>query len=297
MKQPAVSEPLSDQAGAEVLGDVLVVASFKPLLLANELDSLEALFAISSGESLGKPGLESWRERIRLSLREAEGTRTVYLKRFTDPPPKVQRAVRASDTGAVSVAGLEWARMHQLARDGITTIMPIAFGEEIRSGREVRSAILAAAVPGESLERLAANWSRDVHLPLIRRALIGTADLVACFHGCGYIHRDLYLSHIFFDEAAASDEALHLIDLQRVIRPRWRRARWIVKDLASLNYSTPFDLVTTVDRLRWLRRYLNVDRLDGRAKRLVRRIMAKTARIARHDRQRKARWRAEGTGR
>jgi hypothetical protein len=297
MRQPAVSEPLSDQTGAEVLGDLRVMASFKPLLLANELDSLEALFAVSSGESLRKPGLESWRERIRLTLRDVEGTHTLYLKRFTDPPPKVQRAVRASDTGAVSVAGLEWFRMHQLAGDGIATIQPIAFGEEIRSGREARSAILTAEVPGESLERLAANWSRDVHLPAIRRVLLGTADLVACFHGCGYIHRDLYLSHIFFAEAAASDEALHLIDLQRVMRPRWRRARWIVKDLASLNYSTPLGLVTTADRVRWLCRYLNVDRLDGRAKRLVRRIMTKTARIARHDRRRSARWQDEGTGR
>ena len=169
MRQPAVSEPLSDQTGAEVLGDLLVMASFKPLLLANELDSLEALFAISSGESLRKPGLESWRERIRLTLRDVEWTRTLYLKRFTEPPPKVQRVVRASDTGAVSVAGLEWVRMHQLAGDGIATIQPIAFGEEIRSGREVRSAILTAEVPGESLERLAANWSRDVRLPAIRR--------------------------------------------------------------------------------------------------------------------------------
>jgi heptose I phosphotransferase len=187
--------------------------------------------------------------------------------------------------------------MHQLTDDGIATIQPIAFGEDIRSRREARSAILTAEVPGESLERLAANWSRDVHLPAIRRILVGTADLVARLHGCGYIHRDLYLSHIFFDEAAAPEEALRLIDLQRVIRPRWRRGRWVVKDLASLNYSTPFDLVTTADRLRWLCRYLNVDRFDGRARRLVRRIMTKTARIARHDRQRRARWQAEGTAR
>jgi hypothetical protein len=297
MRQPAVSEPLPDQTGAEPLGDLLVVASFKPLLLANELGSLEALFAISSGESLRKPGLESWRERLRLTLRDVAGTRTVYLKRFTAPPPKVQRAVRASDTGAASVAGLEWARMHQLSDEGIATIQPIAYGEDIRNGREARSAILAAEVPGESLERLAARWSRDVHLPAIRRVLLRTADLIARFHGCGYVHRDLYLSHIFFDEAAASDEALHLIDLQRVIRPRWRRGRWVVKDLASLNYSTPFDLVTTADRLRWLRRYLNVQRLDARAKRLVRRIITKTARIARHDRRRKAKWKDQGAGR
>ncbi|MCY2931140.1 MAG: hypothetical protein NTV86_16950, partial [Planctomycetota bacterium] len=32
---------------------------------------------------------------------------------------------------------------------------------------------------------------------------------------------------------------LHLIDLARVIAPRLRRWRWIVKDLAQLRYSMP----------------------------------------------------------
>jgi hypothetical protein len=74
-----------------------------------------------------------------------------------------------------------------------------------------------------------------------------------------------------------------LIDLQRVQYRRWWRDRWVVKDLAQLNYSAPPEAISCTDRLRFLKTYLDVDRLGRRERRLIRRIVAKTARIARHD--------------
>ena len=84
---------------------------------------------------------------------------------------------------------------------------------------------------------------------------------------------------------------LHLIDLQRV---RWRRdgrvgRRWLVKDLAALNYSAPAAVVTQTDKVRFLREYLAQARLDAAARRLVRSVLAKTGRIARHDAKLRAR--------
>ena len=107
-------------------------------------------------------------------------------------------------------------------------------------------------------------------------------------HTGGYVHRDLYLSHIFFDPDAPLDDALCLIDLQRMIRPAVNRRRWIVKDLAALNYSAsptrgdaigPSDLVSQADRLRWLKLYLGAVKLDGSARRLAYRVIGKTMRI------------------
>jgi hypothetical protein len=109
-------------------------------------------------------------------------------------------------------------------------------------------------------------------------------------HRCGFVHRDLYLSHIFHDAEARPEESLHLIDLQRVHRPRGAGRRWIVKDLAALNYSVPPRLVRRTDRLRWLTYYLGTPKLDASARRLVYRIVGKTQSIARHDRRRTARW-------
>jgi hypothetical protein len=165
------------------------------------------------------------------------------------------------------------------------------------AGREWRSALLTAEVPGRSLEAWAKEWTRHdgaarqapyppAIRPLIRGVLPMLAELVGRFHGAGYVHRDLYLAHVFFDR---DTQALRLIDLQRVLRPTLGRRRWIIKDLASLNYSTPPDLVSTTDRVRWLKLYLGLARLDARARRLIYRIVGKTRQIARHDARRRGR--------
>jgi len=289
MSHATSDKPSSPSSGKTVrINDLTVAAAYAQLLRDNGLCSLDTLCTESLGECLHKPGLDAWRERLRLTLTHPSGPQAVFLKRFLHPPSRARQAVRASGTGATSVAGLEWAWMRRLAADGIPTITPIAFGEELRDGREVRSAILSAKVPGDALERLTAQWGPE-RRRTVRQLLGTTADLVARFHRSGYVHRDLYLSHVFFDDRAETEEALHLIDVQRVMRPRWRVGRWIVKDLASLNYSTPPVLVTTADRVRWLKRYLELTKLDARAKRLIRQVEAKTRRIARHDRRRKAR--------
>lgn len=280
--------------GCVSVNDLWVVSGYEDMLAKAGLDSLDALCRAEGGDSLTKPGLANWRERIRLRFDDRRCD-VAYLKRYRDPPRSAGAAARRaimSDSPAggvrISLAGLEWHWMHALAREGICCVRPIAFGEEFRGGREQRSAVLAASVPGQSLEFLLNSPGRAELLPM--RELVGsTAELVARFHAAGYIHRDLYLAHIFFDGDAAIDQSLHLIDLQRVFRPGLRRERWLVKDLASLNYSAPAGLVSRADRLRWLKSYLGAKRLDGAARRLFYRVVGKTASIARHDLRRRRR--------
>jgi hypothetical protein len=57
-----------------------------------------------------------------------------------------------------------------------------------------------------------------------------------------------------------------------------------VKDLASLNYSAGSE-ITRSDRMRFLQSYLSCEHLDAAQKQLVRRVLKKTQRIARHDRR------------
>ena len=294
-----------------------MVPAFEALLRENNLDSIDALFANDVGERLDKPGLPAWRQRRRLVLcdppepplckggghglegsghgledrgqgREGvgHGPRMFYLKRFADPPISARREVRRSGTGAKSVAGLEWTWMNRLTREGISCVQPVAFAEELRGSREVRSAILTKAVPGDSLERWASRWNDN---EAVRTLLAPLAKLVSRLHTAGYVHRDLYLSHIFFDPTATPDNALCLIDLQRMIRPAVNLKRWIIKDLASLNYSTPRSLVSRADRLRWLKLYLGAVRLDDSARCLVYRVIGKTLRIESRDARRRLR--------
>ena len=147
------------------------------------------------------------------------------------------------------------------------------------------SALLTEAVAGESLERWADGRSTRCPREMIR----SLAGYVRKFHECGYAHRDLYLCHIFIDESAGDASRFRMIDLHRVIRPVWRRGRWVVKDLAALDYSTPSQVAGVRDRVRFLKWYLGVGRLGAKGRRLFRRIAEKSARIGRHDRRRMAR--------
>jgi hypothetical protein len=274
--------PAEARGSGGSLGDLTIAPGYETFLHANGLDSLDALFAYTSGQRLDKPGLDPWRERLRLTLRDGERERVFYLKRFFYPPRRAGRAMRRSGAGAPSLAGNEWAWIQRLTADGIPCVEAVAYGEEVRRGREARSAILTAEAPGRSLERWVREWG-EADRPMVRRLVPATASLISGLHGCGYIHRDLYLSHVFFDPSQPIERSLRLIDLQRVIQPQCCIRRWVVKDLASLNFSTPSSLVSRSDRLRWLRLYLEVEKLDAAARRLVYRVIGKTQRIARRE--------------
>jgi heptose I phosphotransferase len=254
-----------------------VAAEHRRSLEVAEIRTLDDLFAIQGSASLTKANLPKWRQRIRA---EVSGVGVAYLKRYDRPPLGIQLKRILSGGLLRSMAGVEWDVMRQLAGSGIGSVRGMAFAEERVGPWERRSAVLAEEVPGQSLEQLAhrdrSRWSRFMVGQLAR--------FVAAFHGSGYVHRDLYLCHVFAD-TSRQPAALTLIDVARVFKPVWRKRRWVVKDLASLNYSTPAWSATLCDRVRFLRAYLGVARLQPGHRPLVRSITAKTQRIARHDRR------------
>ncbi len=274
------------------LNDLIVSAAYAPHLRAGRLDSLDRLFAVPNDGALAKPGLDTWRERIRLTLTVEDTPRTFYLKRFQDPPRAAAKSCRRSGSGAKSVAGVEWNWLNRLMHGGIPCARPIAFGELHLGRQELRSAILTEAVGGDSLETWANRWD-DNNRDTIQALLTPLARLIARLHERGYMHRDLYLSHVFFDPSAPPQRSLTLIDLQRMIHPGVRRRRWVVKDLAALDFSTPPALISRTDRLRWLTQYLGLTKLDDPARRLVYRVIGKSQQIARHQRRRARRHRRD----
>ncbi len=282
-------------AGVEYMGQIFQMApGCESLLAAHGLGELEAVFNWRAGERLDKPGLEQWRQRWRIVIQDPDAVEhTLYLKRFERPPVRRQTRRWRDGHPGLSTAGVEWANARQLAEAGISAAEPIAFGQDMTGPWERRSFILLRQVPGESLER----WL-PVHLPPAdresnwtrRRARLDElARFVGAFHRAGFAHRDLYLSHVFIRPASveshaggrAGEETFCLIDLQRVFRPRWRRRRWVVKDLAALNYSTPIELLGKRERLRFLCRYVRRCGRFASARRLARLVGAKTARMAR----------------
>lgn len=265
----------------------------RSLLVANGLDDLPAFFAWQTGQRLDKPGLANWRQRWRISLRDAAGPeRTLYLKRFDHPPLARQMERWRRGRLFTGTAAIEWQNALQLQALGIQAALPVGFGQQMTGPWERRSFVLLDEARGTSLEHwvparvpppsLETDWKG-------RRVILDRlARFVASFHDAGFAHRDLYLCHVFIRQTQTGyppvdHDLFTLIDLQRVFRPRWRKLRWIVKDLAALNFSAPADRVGHWERLRFLCRYVRLCSRAGSARTLARRVARKTAEIARRN--------------
>ncbi len=265
----------------------------RSLLETHGLVGILSVFAFQQGERMDKAGLESWRQRWRIRLQDTRGSNTVfYLKRFNRPPFRRQWSRWKEGHLFTSTAGVEWHNATALAEAGISAAQPAACGEQMIGPWEQRSFILLKEVPGQSLEKWVPQklspTTQEENLADRRVRLYELADFVAKFHTAGFVHRDLYLSHIFIHEDDCENQSsgrtggrYTLIDLQRVFQPRWRKRRWVVKDLAALHYSTPASGIRRWERLRFICRYARQCACFGSARQLARRVAAKTDRMNR----------------
>jgi hypothetical protein len=246
--------------------------AYRELLTAHGLDSFSTIMNHASGVKMREV---SGRHTVRLEL--AAGC-TLYLKRHVPPSREAQRA------------GIkEWNNLHILSALGIRCPEPVAAGSGPWAGK-FGSFLITAAVPdGFPLDNVLRERFRgrlsaaDLHRK--REIIIKLAAFARQFHDTGYHHKDFYLCHVFLSPSRAKDheERLWLIDLQRVGHSRFWQRRWVVKDLAALNYSATADFTRSTDRLRFMLNYLGMGQLTPASKRLLRSILRKTERIRRHD--------------
>jgi UDP-glucose:(heptosyl)LPS alpha-1,3-glucosyltransferase len=263
---------------SDVQHTFIVNDTYLHLLKANLLDSFEAF--MSCGSSLLKDKGRRAIHRIELPPPERTG---IYIKRHLRG--STCDAIKAMMKGArpSSPAAVEWRAIAALNAHHVRTMEAIACGESNRFPWRHPSFIATAEVKGNRLEDYVHFLRGKFHE---KRCIISElADTVRKMHRAGFNHRDLYLSHIFLEEKEKVNRIV-LIDLQRVQRKASAFNRWVVKDIAALNYSSPSSVVTRTDRMRFLLRYLGRKHLGGEGKRLAKRIERKTGRIRRHDRKR-----------
>jgi heptose I phosphotransferase len=236
--------------------------------------------------AFAKPGLGG-RERWRWELENGGAPAAVFVKRYGRTPLGTQLDRMRRQAATRSRAWWEYRQSERLAAARIPVPPAVGFVEEMRGTFERRSAVLLAEVSGDGFDRV---WARACaqNAPVTRD--LARLDLtmrlgrfIAAFHGTGFCHRDLYLCHVFadLDPSGARPPEFHLIDLARTFRPRWRRTRWIIKDLSQLDASARQIGATRSDRLRFLLAYLGLQRGAPRARWYVRRIVRKSDHILR----------------
>jgi hypothetical protein len=193
-------------------------------------------------QALTKPGLGG-RERWRWELSNGAGESVLYLKRYAATPLRDQWDRVRRQCATHSRGWWEFDQSRRLSAARIPVARAVGFAEQMRGALERRSAVLLERVPGNAFDRV---WTQACAHgdPLTRGAARRDvarrlARLIAAFHGTGACHRDLYLCHVFIelDPEARRPPAFYLIDLARTHRPRWRKMRWILKDLAQLDSS------------------------------------------------------------
>ncbi|MBU0638770.1 MAG: lipopolysaccharide kinase InaA family protein [Planctomycetes bacterium] len=237
-------------------------------------------------EALCKPGLGG-RQRWRWVLDQGHDGATVYLKRYTQTPLSAQLDRIRRQSARHSRASWEYQQSLRLTKAHIPVPRAVGFAEEMRGLLERRSVVLLEQAEGDGFDRVWTRAERDgaaVARGLARHDIAARLGrFIAAFHQTGFCHRDLYLCHVFvrLDRAGRQPPRFTLIDLARTHRPRWRRARWIIKDLSQLDCSARQIGASRTDRLRCLLAYLGLGTDARRVHWYAHRIVRKSSQILR----------------
>ena len=258
-------------------GRLVIHHDFVWLLHHHGLDTFESFYDEDLGELLRDLPARS---NVRLTLESRGRPVTFFLKRH-EPASFLEKLrawlrLRRPSTPART----EWENIQELARLGIATMPPIAFGEDPGTGRSfVMTAKIDFAEPADDFARGRLTPRRGAAAAGRRKFVRRLGELVRKLHAAGLTHRDLYLCHIFVREIDG-DYRLYLIDLQR-LGPRVFKRRWKVKDLAQLEFSRPRVTLSNTDAMRFLLTYFGVECLGPNEKRFARSVLRKVKRMKR----------------
>ena len=268
------------------LNDIVANKAFTEVLLQNRLDTFESFMEYTDLEIVKQAVKE--RSTAKLVLDDGHSQAAFFLKRHTTPPLREYLELLARFSWPKSAFN-EWRAIIRFHQVGLPTMVCVAAGEKRNFlGVVKQSFILTKEIKDAyRLDHYLAEWLRQ---PLSReqiqkkRHLIWRlAQLTRKMHTMGLNHRDYYLCHIFIRITQQSaDFDLFIIDLHRVDIRKKVGNHWIVKDLASLNFSSLELPIHTTDRMRFFKLYLQKDRLEKKDCRLLRQILKKTKRIAHH---------------
>lgn len=260
-------------------GRLIVNREFSSVLRENDLTSFAAVRDYSGG-AVAKNLLRE-RTTTRIELPASDGrTAAFYVKKHTRPPLKEYVKPLLRLTRPILGARNEWDAMIGFHRLGIDTMVPVALG---KSGGD--SFVMSQAIDG--CTKLS-HWMEQ-HLPAgeqsatehTRRLAEQVAGIARTMHAAGLHHQDFYLTHLLVPENDIHGRTF-VIDLGRVCQRRRLSTRWIVKDLAQLNYSAAH--FSADDRRHFMKAYFGRD-LQRSDQPLLRRIERKTRAIARHSRR------------
>lgn len=252
-------------------------AAFADAVRECNLLDLEKIPGIASASIVKALGRE--RSTVRLTVQSRSGMLDLYVKRYF-PLPLFSRLSRLFKGERLRTALDEFRTIADLHSAGIPTLTPIAAGIKQRGFFRSESHLVTLSLEGVRLDHFL--QARALSFRQKRSLIERVAKLVRQLHEKGFNHRDLYLCHILIDAAGQ----LYLVDLHRVDRRRVVPRRWMVKDIAALNFSALDLKITQTDRLFFLKTYLCCERLSAQNRVFARKVLKKTQKMVQHNRLR-----------
>lgn len=263
-------------------GRLQINREFCDVLMQQGLTSFDAWFNFSGGEAVRRVGARSTVRVVLAPTKHAvQSTRgagpTFYLKRYNCLPISEWLKTAARLSWPVWGAVSEFRSIQQFAALDIPTLTPVAYGTA-----NGRSLLVTQSLDG--FVSLREAWENQA-VPGLPQALPRIVKELAAYarqmHAAGLQHQDFYLDHVL---VPADDPAggLRIIDLGRVRRASRLSQRWIVKDLAQLNFSARH--ISCRQRLIFLHHYLGRP-LTAADRWLIRAVQMKSAWIGRHTRK------------
>ncbi len=276
------------QEFVEISKSMFVDVDYETPLRNLGLTSIDSVFSFNIAKNLAKAGLAPFRTRLQFEI-EFPGSQIstmAFLKRYNRPPIIAQLQNWLSNHSRTSCALIEVRANNELCAAGIDTPKIISYGQQWGVLFEKRSFIISEKIPNaESIERKLPDYfdcpATTDRLKLRRDFITQLAAFVRKFHQTNYRHRDLYFSHIFYN----NNDTFYLIDLARAFKPIMCQERFRVKDIAQIHYSAPAKYFSRTDRLRFYLRYADKKNLTRSDKVLIRKVQRKAEYMARHDKK------------
>lgn len=199
-------------------------------------------------------------QKNRITERITLGDRTYFIKKHYGIGLK--EMLKNLITGRLPVMGArnEWRALEKLAALAVHVPRVVAFGERGRLPLTRQSFIIMEEIKhNHSLETLSLAWQTQApSFALKQKLLAHVAHITRTLHQHEMDHRDLYICHFLLDTNASLPLKLFLIDLHRAHIHTKLPARWRIKDLASLYFSSKNVRLTSRDYLRFMALYRGV---------------------------------------
>jgi tRNA A-37 threonylcarbamoyl transferase component Bud32 len=215
---------------------------------------------------------------------------SVFIKRYHYPRLKnrLKGMLRGTFFGASRVRS-EFRALETMRSLGIQAVRPVAYGER-RKLHFVRCCFLITeAVPGStSLATYAQQHAGENHSPtafLRRREIVMVlARQVRRMHERRFVHGDLFWRNVLIRILGQQSCEFYFLDVRlgHRIWPGRRDRRAVIDDLAELAAIAPI-FCSRIDRIRFIKTYLDLDRLDASSCAWMNRIARRSLAFRGHE--------------